>query len=460
MNSLKYDAVIIGSGIGGYPAASYLASRGLKVAVIEEHLVGGECTNYGCVPSKALYHIAESVKAIEKIGGRAEYNWTNMLEWAKGIVSEAKRGIEYLLKSKGVDIYYGKGVVKNPREVKVVLEGEVIELKANKVLLAVGTDPADLPNMRFDKQGIISNREALYLSEKPERIIIIGGGVVGVELANIYSALGIDATIIEVMEHILPFTDKDIALAVKMHLSNRGVKVLEKTTAIRAEKLSNGKYCVELSTGERLEVDKVVVAVGRKPKTNDIGLEAIGVGVDEKGFIKVDERLETNIAGIHAAGDVVGGPLLAHKALLESISAAMYIAGEEGFKVNYRLIPLTIFSGLEVSSVGLTERELQRMNIKYVRVKVPLSFLSAVKIKGHRNAFAKVLLNEAFNEVYGIHIVAPSASEVISAYMPLYLGKVAFKEASHTPYPHLTVSESLRDLAEYIVGEPVHFLKK
>ncbi|MEM2383458.1 MAG: dihydrolipoyl dehydrogenase [Desulfurococcaceae archaeon] len=460
MCSLKYDVIVIGSGVGGYPAASYLATRGLKVAVIEEHLVGGECTNYGCVPSKALYHIAESVKAIEKIGGRAECNWANVLEWAKGIVSEARRGIEYLLKSKGVDIYRGKGILKSPREIKVFLEDEVIELEANRVLLAVGTDPADLPNVRFDKRGVISNREALYLMEKPERVVVIGGGVVGVELANIYSSLGVDTTIVEVMEHILPFTDKDIALAVKMHLSSRGVKVFERTTAVRAEKLSNEKYCVELSTGERLEVDNVIVAVGRKPKTSDIGLEVVGVEVNEKGFIKVNERLETSAAGIFAAGDVVGGPLLAHKALIESISAAMRIAGEEGFRIDYRLVPLTIFSGLEVASVGLTEKELQRMNVKYVKFKVPLSFLSAVKIKGYKNAFAKILLNEALNEVYGIHIVAPSASEVISSYMPLYLGKISFREASHTPYPHLTVSESLRDLAEYIVGEPVHLFKK
>ncbi|MEM2854656.1 MAG: FAD-dependent oxidoreductase [Desulfurococcaceae archaeon] len=178
---MKYDVIVIGSGVGGYPAASCLATRGLKVAVIEEHLVGGECTNYGCVPSKALYHIAESVKAIEKIGGRAECNWANVLEWAKGIVSEARRGIEYLLKSKGV-VYTGKGILKSPREIKVFLEDEVIELEANRVLLAVGTDPADLPNVRFDKRGVISNREALYLMEKPERVVVIGGGVVGVDL--------------------------------------------------------------------------------------------------------------------------------------------------------------------------------------------------------------------------------------------------------------------------------------
>lgn len=456
---MKYDVVVIGSGIGGYPAASYLASKGLKVAVVEEHLVGGECTNYGCVPSKALYQFAEAVKTIEKTGGSSTYNWTSLIEWVKNIVKESREGIEHVLESRDVSLHKGRGILTAPNKIKIKGEGELLDIEAGKILLATGTDPADIPVARFDGVGIISNREALYLNEKPSKVLIIGGGVIGVELANTYSSLGVETIVVELLEHILPFTDRDVALAVKMHLTQRGVRVHEKTTVKKIEK-SNGKYVVELSNNEKIEVDKVVVAVGRKPRTMGIGLENVQVELDQKGFVKVNNKLETNTPGIYASGDVVGGPLLAHKALLESIAAARNIAGEESFTVDYKAVPITIFTGLEVASIGYTEKELANSGVKYVKFKVPLYFLSAVKIKGGKNSFAKIILSENLEKVLGIHIVAPNASEVISSYIPVYLGKLGLAEASKIPYPHLTVSESLREFAEYITGTPVHLMKK
>jgi dihydrolipoamide dehydrogenase len=456
---VKYDVAIIGSGVGGYPAGSYLAGKGLKVAVIEKHLIGGECTNYGCVPSKALYQFAEAVKTIEKINGVIEYKWSELIEWAKGVVKESREGISYLLESKGVDLYNGVALIESNKRVKIKDSAELKEIEADKLIVATGTDPADIPVARFDGSGIISNREALYLDHKPESMLIIGGGVVGVELANAFSAFKVDVTIVELLDHILPFTDRDIALAVKTHLSQRGVRILEKTTVSRLEK-AGGKYHAELSNGEKLEVDKVLVAVGRKPNTRGIGLENLGVELDYKGFIKVSERMETSAQGVFATGDVVGGPLLAHKAILESIIAGRVISGEEAPRLDYKLVPITIFTGLEVASVGYTEKELQSMGLKYVKYRIPLYYLSSVKIKGGKNAFAKIILDERGERVLGIHIVAPNASEVVSAYIPLYIGKMNLKDAAQVPYPHLTVSESLRDFAEYILGEPVHLLKK
>ena len=455
---MKYDAVVVGTGIGGYPAAIYLASKGFKIAAVEEHLVGGECTNYGCVPSKALYQFAESYKTISKLDGTINYKWSNLIEWIKNITKEAREGIEYLFESRNITLMKGKARIKEPHRLVVSNSSEEIEVETDKIVLALGTDPADIPVARFDGKGIISNREALYLEEKPEKILIIGGGVIGVELANMYSALGVDVTIVELLDHILPFTDRDVALAVKTHLSQRKVKILEKTTVIQVEETS-GKYTVKLSNNSRTEVDKVIVAVGRKPKTSGIGLENTGIVLDQRGFIKVNEYLETSTPRIYACGDVVGGPLLAHKALLESIIAAKRIVGEHAFTLNYKLVPTTIFSGLEIAYVGYTEKELLSLGIKYVKVRLPIYFLSAVKIKGYKNSFIKILLDEKQEKVLGIHIVAPNASEVISAYLPLYLGKLTLNETSSIPYPHLTVSESLRDLAEYITGEPVHSLK-
>lgn len=456
---MKYDVVVVGSGVGGYPAASLLASRGLKVAVVEKHQLGGECTNYGCVPSKALYQFAEAVRNIEKIGGSASYNWSSLIDWVKNIVSESRKGLQDLLESKGVEVIHGRAVFKDTRKLSIQSDSNTLEVEAGKIILATGTDPSDIPVARFDGSGVISNREALYLDEKPDSMLIIGGGVIGVEMANILSSLGVKVYIVELLDHILPFTDRDIALAVKTHLVQKGVEVYEKTSTSRVEK-TGSKYTVELSNSVKLEVDKVLVAVGRRPNTRGLALESIGVEIDQKGFIKVNEKMETSIPGIYATGDVVGGPLLAHKAILESIIAARSILGEETPRLDYKAVPITIFTGLEVASIGYTEKELTSMGVKYSKYRIPLYYLSAVKIKGGKNAFAKILVDQEKNSVLGVHIVAPNASEVISAYLPLYLGKLDFKEASLTPYPHLTVSESLRDFTEYILGEPVHLLKK
>lgn len=456
---MKFDVAVIGSGVGGYPAALYLADRGLRVVVAEEHLIGGECTNYGCVPSKALYEFAESLKAVERAGSKVNLSWQELVAWIAGIVKEVRNGIKELLESRGVTLIRGHASLKGPRRLIVSSGSESVEIEADKILLALGTDPMDLPVARFDGKGIISNREAFNLAERPSRVLIVGGGVIGVELANMYSSLGIDVTIVELLEHILPFTDRDIASALRTYLVQKGVKVLEGTTIKKVERIHE-MYKVETSKGEELEVDKVVIAIGRRPKTRGVGLETIPIQLDNKGFIRVNKHMETSVPGIYACGDVIGGPMLAHKALLESIGAAKRINSEESFDIDYKLVPITIFSGLEVASLGYTEKELLALGVKYKKFRVPLYFSAKIKIRGHKYAFIKILLDEEMERVLGIHIVSPSASEVVSACMPIYIGRLGLNEVAKMPYPHLTVSESLRDVAEYIIGSPIHLLKK
>ncbi|OYT39587.1 MAG: hypothetical protein B6U89_03875 [Desulfurococcales archaeon ex4484_58] len=275
-----------------------------------------------------------------------------------------------------------------------------------------------------------------------------------------FANLGVKVYIVEALQHILPFIDKDLALAIKQYLLKKNVTIYENIFVNKIE-INKGGIKAILSNNERIEVDKVLIAIGRMPKTSGIGLKNVFVETDQHGFIKVNERYQTSNPRIYSAGDVIGQPLLAHKALLESIAVAKNIAGEEIFKLNYTLIPLTIFSGLEIASIGYTEKELKNKNIKYRRIRLPIYFLSSVKIKNGRYSFIKILLDEESSRVYGIHIVAPNASEIISAYLPLYMGKIELEEIARTPYPHLTVSESLREIAEYILGEPIHiFLKK
>ncbi|MEZ0394165.1 MAG: NAD(P)/FAD-dependent oxidoreductase [Desulfurococcaceae archaeon] len=450
---LRHDVVVIGSGVGGYPAATYLARRGLSVAVVEEDKVGGECTNYGCVPSKALYHVAEAVSALEGAGGRAEVEWSKLVEWSSAMVAEARSGIEALLESYGVKIYRGRGVLRGPGRVEV--GGEVLE--AGKVLLALGTDPADIPAARFDGRDVISNRELFYLGERPRRLLVIGGGVIGVEAANAFAALGTEVALVQKGPSILNSMGRDVSLAVKAHLAERGVKVFEGTTVVKISR-ERGALLAKLSNGDELEADKVLVAVGRRPRTSGVGLQEAGVRLNEEGYVVVGEGMATSVPGIYAAGDVVGGPLLAHKAIVESVAAAMAIAGERSFRVDYRAVPEVIFCGLEVARVGYTERELEAEGIKYRAIRVPLGFLAAARIKRGKRSFAKFLMSEDGAKIYGIYLVAPNASEAISAFMTVYLGKLALGEVAWTPYPHLTISEALRDVAEYLIGEPVHII--
>lgn len=453
---MKYDVVVIGSGVGGYPAAIYLARKGYRVAVIEEHLIGGECTNYGCVPSKAFYQVAEAIRTLKKIDAEIRVDWYNLYEWIRGIVEETRNGLEDLMERYGVTVIKGKALLGREKLVKV---GDN-RISYEKLILALGTDPRPLPNLEFDEEKILSNRGVFKLGEKPDSLLIAGGGVIGVEIANIFANLGVKVYIVEALQHILPFIDKDLALAIKQYLLKKNVTIYENIFVNKIE-INKGGIKAILSNNERIEVDKVLIAIGRMPKTSGIGLKNVFVETDQHGFIKVNERYQTSNPRIYSAGDVIGQPLLAHKALLESIAVAKNIAGEEIFKLNYTLIPLTIFSGLEIASIGYTEKELKNKNIKYRRIRLPIYFLSSVKIKNGRYSFIKILLDEESSRVYGIHIVAPNASEIISAYLPLYMGKIELEEIARTPYPHLTVSESLREIAEYILGEPIHiFLKK
>ncbi len=454
---MKYDALIIGSGVGGYSAAITLARNGLKVGIIEKHLVGGECVNYGCVPSKVFYHISSSLRIVRDYGGSASVDWKNIVEKARDIVDSMRNGLLYLFDNYGVELINGFARIESPHMVKV--NGK--HLEARNIIIASGTDPKPLPGRGFDGERIINNRHLYYLEKTPDRVLVVGGGVIGVETANILADLGIETSIIEAADHILPFMDKDIAATIRSYLKSKGVVVRENCPV---EEITVNKgvriKCRCCKGGEAY--DKVFVAIGRKPNTYGMGLENIGVKLDNKGFIIVGKGYRTSIPGIYAVGDVTGGVLLAHKAIIEGILAAKNILGDSEKSLDPLIIPKTYFTGLEVASVGYTEHDLKKKGIKYVKKRIPLTMLAAVRIKTGKKGFIKILHNpENVDEVLGIHIVAPHASEVIGEYLPLILGKMSFRDYAELPVPHLTVSESIREVAEYILGEPIHyFLRK
>ncbi|MET1159856.1 MAG: NAD(P)/FAD-dependent oxidoreductase [Thermoprotei archaeon] len=452
---MKYNVIVIGGGVGGYPAAIQLARAGYKVALVEEHLIGGECTNYGCVPSKAMYSIAEAINNLRKINADIHFNWKDVVKWTKEVVNSTRENLEYLLENYGVTIYKGKALFKND---KVIVNN--LELKYDKLVLALGTNPRPLPGIDFDEKLVISNRNVFYLDEKPESMLIIGGGVIGVELANIFASMGTQVILVEALEHILPFLDRDVAIALKRYLVDKGVVVYEKTTARTIDRQNNG-VTVKLSNEKTYSVSNVLVSIGRVPRTTGVGLRNIDVKTDDKGFIIVNNRYQTSNPRIYAVGDVIGGPLLAHKAIIESLLVAEEIRGSEINRLDYRLVPVTIFSGLEISYIGYIEKELQSNGIRYQKYKLPISSLPVVKIKDSKYSFVKILVDRDNPvRVYGIQIVAPRASEAIATAIPIILGDYTLRRIAKTPIPHLTIAEILRDLAEYVLGEPIHYLIK
>ncbi len=458
MVSREYDVVVIGGGIGGYPAAIRLAQHGYRVALIEENLLGGECTNYGCVPSKALYRIASSIDSIISVLGRSVgFEWSVLREWVESIVSGSRDGIAYLLEKYGVEVINDHAVLGD-KEGTIRLSRDTV-LRTKHIVLALGTDPKPLPNIVFDGDKIVSNREIFYLEDLPSSIAVIGGGVIGVEMAYILSSLGVDVYLVEAMKRLLPMMDSDIGRVIERFLLSKGVKVFKNTIASTV-KVSSEDVELALSNGSRLCVEKVLVSIGRIPRTRGVGLEKAGVEVNGYGYVRLYNGYRSSNPRVYASGDVAGPPLLAQKALVESLLVANSIMGRNVERLEPEKIPLVIFSGLEVSSIGYSEDELRGRGLRYKRIKIPLSFLPASRIKGGDYGFVKALIGEN-GEFYGLHIVAPNASEAISSFLPLYLRRIGVEEAAYTPYPHLTVSEAVRDFAEYILGEPIHlFIKK
>lgn len=453
---MKYDAVVIGSGVGGYSTAISLSNKDRSVAVIEEHLIGGECVNYGCVPTKAFYHFSEALRTLRKINCEAYWNWRELVNWINELVEDTRSSLTHLLEKKGVEIIRGRAVLKDRRSVRI----GGLEVSSNAVVIATGTDPKGLKNVVFDGKTIVSNRDLLNLEEKPSSVVIIGGGVIGVELGNFLANLGVDVKIVEALDHILPFLDQDVALSIKRYLVEKGVSVYEKTIVENISRAGDG-LLIKLSNGESFNAERVLVAVGREPRTRGIGLENAGVELDNLGFIRINESYGTSVDGIYAVGDVTGPPLLAHKAIIEGILASKSIMGSRVEKLDSRLIPQTIFSGLEVAFIGFTEKELVEKRIGFKKYKLPIHYLSAVKIKDSKYSFIKILVDERNSSlIHGVQIVSPNASEVVSSFLPVVMGRVALTEAATTPYPHLTVSEAVREIAEFVMGESIHVMVK
>jgi dihydrolipoamide dehydrogenase len=470
MAQTEYDAIVLGGGPGGYVCAIRLAQLGQQTLCIEEEEYGGVCLNWGCIPSKALIanaHYVEKSKHIADHGitvSGVSVDVGKMQTWKNGIVKKLTGGVRGLLKSNGATIMEGRGRLVAKDTVEVTLKGGGTEtVRAKKgIVIATGSATIQVPGFEFDGKRIIGAREAVSLQQIPKRLVVVGGGVIGLELGMVYQSFGAQLTVVELTNTLLPGIDADCVKVVEKTLAKRGATVLKGARAEKYETLPDGALAVHISAEgkpQRLECDVVLVAVGMKPRSKGIGLEEVGVNIDQRGFVPTNEFCETNVKGVYAIGDVSGAPMLAHKASKEGEVCAEVIAGHHAGK-DWVTVPGIVFTDPEVATVGLTEAQAKEQGHSAKVGKFPFSALGRAMSIGETEGFVKVVTDTKSGRILGIHIVGPNASDLISE-AALALETVATAEdLALTIHPHPTLGESLMEAAAASVGKAIHMINR
>jgi dihydrolipoamide dehydrogenase len=464
-----YEAIVIGGGPGGYVAAIRLGQLGVKTLCVEKEAMGGVCLNWGCIPSKALIAAANLANKVRNAGHMGitvkdlEVDVAKMQEWKEGIVKKLTSGVTSLVKGNGGDIALGTATITGPKSVDVTTaDGKTESYTASKgIIVATGTQMITIPGFEPDGEVVITAREAVSLQSAPESMLLIGGGVIGLELGMVYQKLGTKITVVELMDQLLPGTDKDLVRVVQKHLKAGGADVHLKSKAVKLDK-SGGTAKVTIDTEGKeqvIEADKVLVAVGFKPNSAGIGLEGAGVKLDERGHIEVDEQLRTNVPSIFAIGDVAGMPYLAHKASKEGEIAAEVIAGHKSAR-DYRGMPAAIFTDPEIATVGMTESEAKAQGKKVKIGKFPFAASGRAMAVSETDGFIKVIVDEADHQLLGVAIVGPEASDLISE-SALALEMCAFAEdVALTVHPPPTLGEGVMEAFKHALGEAVHIMNR
>jgi dihydrolipoamide dehydrogenase len=458
----RTEAVVLGGGPGGYVAAIRLGQLGKETLLIEKGQLGGVCVNIGCIPSKALIRVAKLKKRVEaakQIGFEVtglKVDFPKVQAWKQSVVDRLTQGVEYLCKANNVRVIKGTGTFTGPKQLDVKTSSGVEKIEAEHVVIAAGSRYFDLPTFRFDGTRIISSTEALSLQEVPKNLVIIGGGVTGLEMGTMYSQLGSRVTIIEMLEQLLPGTDIDLVKVVERSLRKQGVDYHVKS---KAKEFRDGKVYAQLEDGKEaaFDADKVLVVVGRRPNSDQVGLQATGVATDSHGFIKVDKRMQTNVPGIYAIGDIVGPPMLAHKASKEGAVAAEAIAGLSS-EADFRAIAGVIFSDPEIATVGLTETQAREKGYEPIVGRFPFTALGRALLAGETEGFVKIVADKSSDLVLGVHIVGAEASDMISeAALAIEMG-ATLEDIGLTIHPHPTLPESIMEASEAAKGKPIHIV--
>ncbi|MDE2355579.1 MAG: dihydrolipoyl dehydrogenase [Alphaproteobacteria bacterium] len=456
-----YDVVIIGGGPGGYNAAIRAGQLGLKAACVEMRgTLGGTCLNVGCIPSKALLHASELYEMARKdfaslgIIAEAKLDLPAMMTQKGQSVDTLTKGIEFLFRKNKVDWIKGAGRLAGPGVVEVEGEGGVTTLKTKAVVLATGSEPSPLPGVEVDQGRIVDSTGALSLPEVPKRLVVIGAGVIGLELGSVWRRLGAEVTVVEFLDRITPSLDAETAKTLQRALTKQGMtfELGVKVTGAKVKKAGVTLSVEPAAGGEArtLEADYVLLAIGRRPVTRGLGLETVGVKTDARGFIETD-HFATSAPGVYAIGDVTHGPMLAHKAEDEAVACIETLAGHAGH-VNYGVIPNVIYTYPEVATVGATEEELKAQGIAYKSGKFPFTANSRAKVNHEAEGFVKVLADAATDRILGVHMIGPSVSEMIGEYCVAMEFGAASEDVARTCHPHPTRSEALRQAAMGVEG--------
>jgi dihydrolipoamide dehydrogenase len=467
---MPYDLIVIGTGPGGYVCAIRAAQLGLKTAVVEKRATfGGTCLNVGCIPSKAMLHASELYEeaghSFAQMGikvGKPSIDLAALLKYKDQNVESNVKGVEFLFKKNKIEAFHGAGRVIAPGKVEVNgADGKTQTLETKNIVIATGSDVARLNGIDIDEKRIVSSSGALELPKVPQKLVIVGAGIIGLELGSVWRRLGAEVTIVEFLDHILPGIDSEVARQFHRMLQKQGVafKLSSKVTAIDISGKTL-KVKVEPAAGgggaETIEADIVLVAIGRIPYTEGLGLDAVGVKRDNRGRVMVDPHFRTNIAGIYAIGDVIAGPMLAHKAEEEGVALAEILAGQTGH-VNYEVIPNVVYTYPEIASVGKTEEELKAAGIAYQIGKFPFTANARARANLMTEGFVKILADAKTDRVLGVHILGPDAETMIAeAAIAMEFG-ASSEDIARTCHAHPTLSEAVKEAALAVAKRAINF---
>ncbi|SFI67301.1 dihydrolipoamide dehydrogenase [Kaistella treverensis] len=465
----QFDVTVIGSGPGGYVAAIRCAQLGMKTAIIEKYpVLGGTCLNVGCIPSKALLDSSEHFE-------NAKHNFANhgiiindpvadlsrMIERKREVVDQTTKGIQFLMDKNKITVFEGVGSFESPTQVKITKnDGATETIESKYTIIATGSKPSTLPFITLDKERIITSTEALELKEIPKHLIVIGGGVIGLELGSVYKRLGSEVTVVEFMDKIIPTMDGALSKELNKVLRKQGMKFNLSTGVQSVER--NGdtvKVTAKDKKGEEVifEGDYVLVAVGRKPYTDGLAIEKAGVDLDERGRVKVNEHLQTNVSNIYAIGDVVVGAMLAHKASEEGTLVAELIAGQKPH-INYNLIPGVVYTWPEVAAVGKTEEQLKAEGVAIKIGNFPMRALGRSRASGDVDGFIKVIADEQTDEILGVHIIGARAADLIAEAVVAMEYRASAEDISRMSHAHPTYAEAMKEAALDATGKrALHF---
>ena len=462
---MEFDLIVIGAGPGGYTAAIKAAQLGMKTAIIEKKKnLGGTCLNVGCIPSKALlssselYHQAKHQFGVHGINAEGlSVDVATMMKRKDGVIRKMARGIDYLIKKNNIEHFIGTGSIINSSEVEVDQGAQKKRLKTKRILIATGSKVSDLPFLDYDGSTVLSSDNAIALDQAPDSMIVIGGGAIGLELGSVWARLGTKVDIIESLPRIATIFDESVTQPLQELLQKQGIKFHLNTRVESAEKTKTGIKLTASKDNNKieLEAEKILIAVGRKPNTDNLEAAEIQIELDERGFIQIDANWQTNISGIYAIGDVVAGPMLAHKAEQEAIAVVERMAGKAG-QVNYSTIPWVIYTSPEVAAVGLTEQEAKDKGFEVSTGIFPFQANGRAVAGAHSEGLAKIISNKKTDRVLGVQILSTNASELIAEAVLLMEFEGSTEDLARTIHAHPTMSEGLREAAHVTMGEPLH----